>query len=184
MDLTTFKPSKVTTNKNELLNEFSIPEKLFKDKVIIGSFQRDSLGSDLTQPKWQKNPELFINLLKELPKDKFILLLAGPRRHFVINNCKKYNIPYYYIGREIDGDDLDINTLEIDQMPLLYHLTDIYLVTSASEGGPKAVMEAATTKTFILSTDVGLAPDFLNKENIFADTAAFKKRLHKKGPHR
>jgi len=179
LDLSIFKPFKDANDKHELLNLFSIPLKLFKDKVVIGSFQRDSLGSNLKQPKWQKNPELLIDLLKELPKNNFILLLAGPRRHFVIDRCKKYNIPYYYIGREMSGDDLEINTLKIEQMPFLYYLTDIYLVTSVSEGGPKAVMEATATKTFILSTDVGLSPDFINKENIYNDMLNFKKRLFK-----
>ncbi len=163
--------------KQRILTKYNIPAELVKNKVIIGSFQRDSLGSDLSKPKWQKGPELLIDLLKDLPKDKFILLLSGPRRHFVIKECKKHNIPYFYIGQEMSGDDIEINGLPFREMPDLYRITDLYLVTSKSEGGPKAVLEAAAIKTNIFSTDVGLASDFLEKKNIFTDTVSYKKAV-------
>ena len=177
LDLDLFRPINEEYSRAELLKRYDIPEQAVEGRIIIGSYQRDSLGSDLSQPKWQKGPEILIELLKDLPKDKFILLLSGPRRHFVIKNCKKYDIPYYYIGEESEEDDLLQNTLKIEEMPYLYALADMYLVTSVSEGGPKAVMEATTTKTYILSTDVGLAGDFLNKENVFADKEKFKERV-------
>jgi len=163
--------------KQRILKKYNIPVELVNNKVIIGSFQRDSLGSDLSKPKWQKGPGLLINLLKDLPKDKFILLLSGPRRHFVIKECKKYNIPYFYIGQEMPEDDIKINALPFRKMPDLYRITDLYLVTSKSEGGPKAVIEATAIKTNIFSTDVGLASDFLEKKNIFTDTVSYKKAV-------
>ncbi len=177
LDLSLFKPFRYAILRDELLKKFDIAPELVKNKVIIGSFQRDTLGSDLTKPKWQKGPELLIELLKELPKDRFLLLLAGPRRNYVINECKKYAIPYHYIGNETIENEM-LNSLSIENMPYLYALTDIYLVTSKSEGGPKAIMEAAATKTFIFSTDVGLAKDFLNPENIFDNPHDYKKALH------
>ncbi|NOZ35173.1 MAG: glycosyltransferase family 4 protein [Chlorobi bacterium] len=163
--------------KYRILKKYNIPAALVDNKVIIGSFQRDSLGSDLSKPKWQKGPELLIDLLKDLPKDKFILLLSGPRRHFVIKECKKHNIPYVYIGKEMSEDDIQINSLPFHKMPDLYRITDLYLVTSKSEGGPKAVLEAVALKTNIFSTDVGLASDFLEPENIFTDTVKYKKAV-------
>lgn len=102
-----FDYTKFVNRKTEILKKFSIPEKLVKNKIIIGSFQRDTDGSDFSKPKWQKGPELLIELLKDLPKEKFILLLASARRHYVISECKKYGIPYFYIGKETDVDDIE-----------------------------------------------------------------------------
>ena len=175
LDLNLFKPQ--DTGKELLASTLGIPKELVANRVVIGSFQRDSLGTNLTQPKWQKGPELLIGLLKALPRDRFLLLLAGPRRHYVLRECKVHNIPYFYLGRETSEDDLDTNIAGIAHMPTLYAMCDIYLVTSVSEGGPKAVIEAAATKTFILSTDVGLAGDFLNRHNVCSYPTNYAKEL-------
>ena len=55
-----------------------------------------------------------------------------------------------------------MNTVDKKNMNKLYNLSDLYVVSSRSEGGPKAVLEAAFAGTMILSTGVGLAPDFLH----------------------
>ncbi len=178
IDFELFKSAKNTYPKQKILKKYNIPHDLVKNKIIISSFQRDTLGTDLSKPKWQKGPELLIELLKDLPKEKFILLLAGPRRHFVLNQCKKYNIPYHYIGKEMQEDDITVNSLSFDKMPDLYKITDLYLVTSKSEGGPKAILETTAMKVNIFSTDVGLAADFLEKKNIFKDTDTYKKAVY------
>jgi hypothetical protein len=169
-------------------NPFYVDEKIFKyldvtkeeilklllpnpvdihDRVLLGSFQRDSLGCDLTRAKWQKNPKMLINICKQLDPNKYILVLAGPRRHYVINKCDEYNIPYLFLGDinpvRAGSDDLVQNNLSLEKINLLYNLIDIYLVTSTSEGGPKAIIEASLSKTAILSTDVGLAKEYLHK---------------------
>ncbi len=177
LDFNLFKYSE-NIRKQEIYKKFNIPGKLFENKIIISSFQRDSIGNDLSKPKWQKGPELLIELLKDLPKEKFILLLAGPRRHFVLNECKKYNIPYHYIGKEMQEDDITVNSLSFDKMPDLYKITDLYLVTSKSEGGPKAIQEATSLKTPIYSTDVGYAKDFLNRSNVFTNYDIYKKAVY------
>jgi len=177
LDFSLFDVSKHEDEKVEILKKYSIPEEIVKGRIIISSFQRDSVGRDLSKPKWQKGPELLIKLLKDLPKDKFILLLASSRRHYVINECKKYNIPYFYVGQETDADDVNINNLPLKDMPRLYSITDLYLVTSTSEGGPKAILEATAMKTFIYSTDVGLASDFLDSKNIFTNNGKYKEAV-------
>ncbi len=176
IDLNLFKPN-LSLTKQEICNKLNIDYNIIKNKIIISSFQRDSLGSNLDLPKWQKNPQLLCDLLTDLPKENFLLLLAGPRRHFIINQCKKNHIPYLYYGKETSQDDLIENAIPLDKMPLLYYLTDIYLITSKSEGGPKAAMEATATKTFVLSTNVGLSPDFINENCIFSDIDNYKKYL-------
>ena len=44
----------------------------------------------------------------------------------------------------------------------LYNIFDLYIVSSRIEGGPQAIMEAAYTKTPIVSTDVGVASEILS----------------------
>jgi glycosyltransferase involved in cell wall biosynthesis len=48
----------------------------------------------------------------------------------------------------------------------LYNSLDLYLVASRYEGGPQAVVECALSKTPIISTNVGLAPEILSPESI------------------
>jgi glycosyltransferase involved in cell wall biosynthesis len=40
---------------------------------------------------------------------------------------------------------------------------DLYLVTSRTEGGPKAILEAMATGVPIVSTKVGMAPDIIKE---------------------
>ena len=162
--------AKLRKSKEAIAQELGINYELLRDKLVIGSFQRDSLGGELNKPKWQKGPELLVHILSNLPRDKFVLLLAGPRRHWIINQCKELEIPYVYLGKEPDTleDDIKLNTLDKQTMNGLYNLIDLYIVSSRSEGGPKAVLESAFTKTLVLSTNVGLAPDFLHPWCIYA----------------
>ena len=106
-----FKDSKKT--RMQLCKTLDIPYSKIKDRFLIGSFQRDSLGTDLTKQKWQKNPELLIKILKDLDGDKFVLVLAGPRRHYIINKCIRNNIPYIFIG---DNDLVKKNKDDIKKL--------------------------------------------------------------------
>ena len=164
IDETIFK--RLNYQKRDIAKFFSIDFNKIKDKFLIGSFQRDSLGSNLSKPKWEKNPDFLIEIVKDLDKDIFVLLLAGPRRHYIINKCIEFGIPYIFVGNEEmirrNVDDVQMNVLSSEKVNLLYNLIDLYIVTSKAEGEPRAVMEAALTKTGILSTDVGIAKDFLN----------------------
>lgn len=168
-------------NKKVLCKLFDIKYKEIKDKILIGSFQRDSEGKNLLEPKWQKGPEGLIEVMKDF-KDKAILILAGPRRHWIINECIKNEIPYIFAGDKsyIDNmeDDIKFNNSDDKYINLLYNLVDIYLVTSKSESGPKAILESSLSKTLILSTPVGLAPDMLHN-NLIMDVKDMRKNLIK-----
>ena len=54
-----------------------------KNDYLIGSFQRDTEGSDLKSPKLIKGPDIFINIAKEIhtsnPNLKVILSGSIPR---------------------------------------------------------------------------------------------------------
>lgn len=159
-------------HRRVLCEQLGIDYSKIEGRIVLGSIQRDTEGTDLRTPKWQKGPELLLDLVASLPdRTKFVLLLSSPRRHYVVERCRAEGIPYVFAGTEPKPgvDDVITNLLDADKVPLLYELTDIYLVTSKSEGGPKAVPEAALTRTFILSTDVGLAPDILDPRCVFSD---------------
>jgi glycosyltransferase involved in cell wall biosynthesis len=166
-------------NQNKMLAEWDIDASFASGRFIIGSFQRDSLGSDLKRAKWQKGADLLIEILSVLPRSKYFLLLAGPRRHFIIRECKKKGIPYWYIGNETEKDDICENSLTIEKMPSLYALCDCYIISSRSEGGPKAALEAVATNTPVISSDVGLAPDFIDGKYIYKSVYEAQRMLLK-----
>jgi glycosyltransferase involved in cell wall biosynthesis len=132
----------------------------FNDKeYLIGSFQRDTEGSDLKSPKLIKGPDIFINIVKELNKktENLKIILTGTRRQYVMSKLDDLGMPYTYF--------------EMADIPLinkLYNVLDLYLVTSRLEGGPQAILECAVSKTPILSTDVGVASEILHKDSIYS----------------
>lgn len=166
-------------SKQELCKRLNIPWSFLDGKLVLGSFQRDSLGTDLSKPKFQKGPDILISLLEKIPdKSKFIVLLAGPRRHYIINEFKKKNIPYYYCGIETNDDDIALNTLDTKTMAILYRLIDIYTITSTTEGGPKAAIESSATGTLCFSTDVGLVNDYLHPACIFKNIDSYASAIY------
>ena len=128
------------------------------DDYLIGSFQRDTEGSDLVTPKLIKGPDIFLEIVTDLfTKNKNMkVVLAGKRRNYLIENLKKREIPFKYFEMVTSSD-----------LNELYNILDLYLVTSRLEGGPQAILECGISKTPILSTDVGVAPEILNKKSIF-----------------
>jgi glycosyltransferase involved in cell wall biosynthesis len=148
-----------------LRERFHIPQ----DRFVIGNFMRDTLGVNLRIPKDQKGVELFLEIAcllrhRGLPVH---MLLAGPRRHWIRARFREHGIPFTFVGNEVEGDDNSLNILDLATINLLYHASDLHLVTSRWEGGPRAILEAAATKTPIVSTPVGLAPDVLEPESLF-----------------
>ncbi len=170
-------------NRRQLAEDFAVPYTQLEQKTIIGSFQRDSLGNNLKQPKWQKNPDLLLDICSKLDSNRYLLLLAGPRRHYIVSQCKLRQIPFYYLGDDsvhsTNQDDLSINFQPLDNINKLYNLIDICLVTSKSEGGPKAVLESALAGTPVLSTPVGMATDILSPESLCENTDDFISKIQK-----
>ena len=141
-------------NKKDLRKKYELNESDF----LVGSFQRDTEGSDLITPKLIKGPDILLQLIKEMKTTykNLTVVLTGKRRQYLIKNFEKYEINYKYF-----------EMVDIGQVNELYNILDLYLVTSRVEGGPQAILECAITKTPILSTDVGVASEILSKESIF-----------------
>jgi len=129
------------------------------NQYLIGSFQRDTEGSDLISPKLVKGPDIFIKIVKKLYEQNknITVVLTGTRRQFIISELKKSRIPYKYFEMS------DFNILND-----LYNILDLYLVTSRLEGGPQAIVECGLIKTPIISTDVGIAQHVLPAKSIFS----------------
>lgn len=141
-------------------NKVNLREKFgFKsNQYLVGSFQRDTESSDLKSPKLIKGPDIFLDIVLKLNRDinNLCVVLAGKNRNYLIENFEKNNINYKYFEM---ADSKTINEL--------YNILNIYIVSSRIEGGPQAILEAAYTKTPIVSTDVGVAAEILSSESIF-----------------
>jgi hypothetical protein len=143
----------------EIKNKNSIREKykIDKNSYLIGSFQKDTEGkSDL--PKLSKGPDIFVNIIEDMYKNNknIVVVLTGLRREFIINKLNILNIPYHYF-----------NMISIEDINELYNCLDLYLVSSRCEGGPRSIFECGLTNTPIISTNVGIASELMNKNSIF-----------------
>ncbi len=141
---------------DDLKEKYNLP----KDALLVGSFQRDTEGHDLKSPKLSKGPDIFCDLVEGFHQNNSNVqcVLSGWRRQYVMNRLDKAGIKYHYF------EWADFETLND-----LYNCLDLYLVSSRCEGGPQAIVEAAVTKTPIISTDVGLARYILAEESVFGD---------------
>jgi glycosyltransferase involved in cell wall biosynthesis len=144
----------------EIQEKSSLREKygISKDVNLIGSFQRDTEGHDLKTPKLEKGPDIFCNVVESIHKKNANteVLLAGWRRQYVMGRLDEAGIKYHYF---------ELPSFEV--INELYNCLDLYVVGSRHEGGPQAIFECATTKTPIISTDVGAANIILSEKSIF-----------------
>lgn len=133
---------------------------ILQSEYLIGSFQRDTEGVDLTSPKLSKGPDLFIKAVLQYQKNykDLAVVLTGKRRQYVINQLKSYNIKFYYFPM--------VSLAELNE---LYNILNLYIVSSRIEGGPQAIMECAASKTNIISTNVGVASHILHPDSIIKD---------------
>lgn len=132
---------------------------LNKDEFYVGSFQRDTEGSDLKSPKLSKGPDQFLKIVKELNQQKdgaLVVLLTGKRRNYLLENLEKEKIRYKYF-----------EMMTFEGLNELYNILNLYIVSSRFEGGPQSIMECAVTKTPIISTDVGIAGEILSPQSIY-----------------
>lgn len=130
------------------------------DRYLVGSFQRDTEGYDLSSPKLEKGPDLLCDALSAIAsaRDDLHVVLAGWRRQYVIARLQAADIPFTYVERPADH-----------VVRLLYQALDLYLVTARYEGGPQAIVECAAMKVPIVSTPVGLADRILAPRSVGRD---------------
>tara|TARA_Y100000310_G_scaffold345780_1_gene469774 strand:+ start:5568 stop:6494 length:927 start_codon:yes stop_codon:yes gene_type:complete len=138
----------------KLRQQYNIADNTF----LIGSFQRDTEGHDLISPKLEKGPDLLCQVIQSYSKKhtNVEVILAGWRRQYVMSELAKLGIKYHYF--ELPS---------FEHLNNLYNILNLYVVSSRYEGGPQAVVECATNRTPIISTDVGLASEILHDNSIF-----------------
>ena len=140
------------------------------DALVIGNFHRDSEGADLTRPKKQKGPEVFLEIAKTLNRriPHLVVLLAGPRRHWLLRSLRAEGINVVFSGQEPgDDDDYERNILTRERLNELYQALDVCVISSRWEGGPYSVLEALAAGTAVLSSPVGTARDVLPSECLY-----------------
>jgi glycosyltransferase involved in cell wall biosynthesis len=135
----------------------SLRDKWGLSGYIVGSFQKDTEGKT-NEPKLSKGPDIFVNIVEDMFKDHpdLLVVLSGTRRTYIIGELEKRGIKYKYF-----------EMIELSELNELYNCLDLYLVSSRVEGGPRAIVEAGSTKTPIISTDVGIASDIMPIESIY-----------------
>ena len=126
------------------------------EKNVIGSFQRDTEGSDLVSPKLEKGPDLFCDYVERIADENTLVLLGGWRRQYVINRLEAAGIDYKYF-----------ELAPIEDIKEMYSACDLYVVSSRHEGGPQALFEASAMKVPIISNPIGLADEVLTKNCVF-----------------
>lgn len=140
------------------------------DAFVIGNFHRDSEGADLLKPKLQKGPDVFFEIARSLHRrvPRTVVLLAGPRRHWLLNALRSAGVPVRFAGEESGAcDDYPRNILPRSRLNELYHALDVCVISSRWEGGPYSVLEALACGTAVVSSPVGTSRDVLPAECLF-----------------
>lgn len=159
---------KKTGDKYELRKKHGLPS----DGCLIGSFQRDTEGSDLRSPKLEKGPDLLVDYIKKVysewqrlaPTCGYTALrqphvvLAGWRRQYVVHELEIEGIPYSFFERP-----------KQEILNELYQTLDVYPVTARQEGGPQALLECGLVEVPVVSRSVGIAEQVLPESAINSD---------------
>lgn len=151
---------KKTASKEELRKKYN----LHVDAYVIGSFQRDTEGKDLTSPKLEKGPDILCDYIEAIrPNVKNLhVVLAGWRRQYVINRLTTSKINFSYYEKPAQSV---INEL--------YQTLDLYPMSARCEGGPQSLIECGLLGVPVVSRDTGIArqvlPDYaINNDMIIA----------------
>lgn len=141
-------------NKELLRQKYSVD----LDSYLVGSFQRDTEGHDLVSPKLSKGPDRFLEIAEYLntKNENLQIILTGKRRNYILDELSRREISYKYF-----------EMTSFQNLNELYNILDLYIVSSRYEGGPQSILETAMTRTPIISTDVGIASEILDKKSIF-----------------
>lgn len=144
-----FFPFRTAEQKWAARSELGIPQSAF----VIGSFQKDGVGwGDGLQPKLVKGPDIFLSTLRKVKDEisEMFVLLTGPSRGYMMRGLDEFGIPYRHAFLKSYPD-----------VAKMYRASDMYLVASRQEGGPKAVLESMASGVPLVTTRVGQAMELV-----------------------
>ncbi len=154
------KQSKINLKATEQIYSLKRKFGFSEHDYIIGSFQRDTQGVGIAkgiyEPKSEKGADVFVEFLKLLRnKQNFKVLLGAWRRQYVMKEFDKLGIEYKYIELP------PVNILNE-----MYNICDLIPICSRAEGHPMQIVESLLTYTNCISTNVGVAREFLHPDSI------------------
>ncbi len=120
---------------------------------VVGSFVKDGVGmDDGFEPKLLKGPDTLVAVVERLREHipELSVLLTGPARGYVRRELERLGVPCRH--RLLSSRD---------ELGDAYAETDVCLVTSRQEGGPKAALEAMASGVPFVSTRVGQAAELV-----------------------
>jgi glycosyltransferase involved in cell wall biosynthesis len=131
-------------------NALDLPVSAF----VVGSFVKDGVGlAEGREPKLVKGPDTLVQVLARLRGQipELVVLLTGPARGYVRSELERLDVPYRHTLLATRAD-----------LASAYHATDLTLVTSRQEGGPKAVLESLAAGVPLVTTRVGQAGELVS----------------------
>lgn len=148
VDVRAFRPAS-GRERSEARRRWGVPE----GSTCIASFQKDGVGwGEGIEPKLIKGPDIFLAAVRRIAQvHPVFVLLTGPARGYVKRGLQEAGIPFYHEY-----------LTDFQRLPSFFHATDVYLVTSREEGGPKAVLESMAAGVPLVSTRVGMAIDIVD----------------------
>ncbi len=97
----------------------------------------------------RKRPEMVVELIREMPRHKFILIGPGWDKYPPFAGIMhSSNLAYY-------------PEIEYDKYPELYRQMDVYVSPSVLEGGPVPILEAMMSNVVPVASRTGFCPDII-----------------------
>ncbi len=128
---------------------FDLPGEAF----VVGSFQKDGVGwGEGLEPKLIKGPDVLVDAIVRARErvPELVVLLTGPSRGYVRQRLERAEVPYRHALLP-----------DVDAVVDAYDASDVCVVASRDEGGPRAVLESMATGVPLVTTRVGQAADLV-----------------------
>ena len=97
-----------------------------------------------------------------------MLVITGVRRHWILNQLDKYELPYIFIGQKPNMEDDYLKKIPREEILEIIKECDFSIVTSAWEGGPLCIVESLEVEKLTFSTNVGFSKDLLHSDLILS----------------
>ena len=155
---------KAASQLNKLSNNKVIVQPSGIQKIFLDSKTRDFNKSSfqiitVANLFKKKNLDLVLDIAKELPLVKFLVIGEGPEKNYLLGRVKNEKLSNIQIlGYK--------NPLELHS---LYYQSDVFILTSIKEGTPTAMLEAMACGLPIVATDAGGVKRILGSHNYIAD---------------